>query len=211
MGLDTLSNVKSRLGISTTDYDTFLQQQIDTLSDVIEAYCGRKFKAANWIQTFYKSDRKDAFKLTTYLYPVIEVTDLTVDDDTIDPDDLRIHKPTGIIKRLDGGSLYGGEVVLSYRAGYETVPSPVLDVLDSLVNQRYNKKKSGVDLDFGNDIQRISIPGAISIDFDFTLSNNDRTSAYGTIIGSFANVLDHWRSESAVIPIGSLEYVEEDT
>ena len=76
------------------------------------------------------------------------------------------------------------------------------------MGERYNKKSSGVDLNFGSDVQRVSIPGAISIDFDYSLSNNERKSAYGVILGSNSNILDDWRSERSVIGSGKLEYVE---
>lgn len=208
--LDTLQNVKDRLGISGTDDDTFLTAQITLISDVIESYCRRKFAATDWIQTFYREDMRNAFVLETFHFPIISVTSLDVDDDTYTPDLLRIHKPTGQVKRSDGGIVLGDEVILSYRAGYTTIPSPILAVLDALVGERYNKEKSGVDLNFGSDVQRISIPGAISIDFDYSLTNNDRSSSYGTIIGNYANILDDWRSERAVIGSGSVEYVEED-
>lgn len=206
--LDTLSNVKSRLGITTTDYDTFLTAQITLISDVIEAYCRRKFAAADWVQTFYKSDVTNGIVLELYHYPIITIDSVDVDGTVFTEADFRVHKPTGRIRKADGSWTYGEEIVVEYSAGYASIPTPILSVLDSLVEQRYNKKKSGVDLNFGSDVQRISIPGAISIDFDYSLSNNERKSAYGTILGSFANVLDDWRSERSVVGTGKLEYVE---
>lgn len=207
--LDTLSNVKARLGITESDNDAFLTNQIQLISDVIEAYCRRKFAAADWNQKFYREDLHNSRFLELYHFPLISLGGLSIDGVDLEEAQLRIHKPTAQIKRVDGGVLYGEEIEVEYRAGYETIPSPILAVLDALVGERYNKKKSGVDLNFGSDVQRISIPGAISIDFDYTLTNNDRKSAYGTIIGNYANVLDDWRSERAVIGSGKVEYVEE--
>lgn len=214
--LDSLANIKSRLGITTSDDDAFLTQQITMLSDVIEAYCRRKFNSSSWVQTWYCEDlrqwMRDTRELEMYHFPLISVQDISVDDTDLSGGDLaaaiRIHKPTGKIRRVDGKTLFGGIVVVSYTAGYASVPTPVLAVLDGLVSERYNKKKSGIDLNFGSDVQSISIPGAISIAYDFSLTNNDRTSAYGTIIGNYANVLDDWRSERAVVGNGKLEYVE---
>ena len=102
----------------------------------------------------------------------------------------------------------GEETVIEYDAGYATIPSAILSVLDSLVGERYNKKSSGVDLNFGSDVQRISIPGTISLDFDYSLSNNERKSAYGSILGNNANILDDWRSDRAVLGSDKLIYVE---
>ena len=206
--LDTLSNVKSRLGISTTADDTFLTAQITLISDVIEAYCRRKFTASNWVQTFYKSDLVRTEYLELRHFPAIQVTAVTVDDVALSLADLRIHKPTSRIRKSDGYPFYGEEIVVAFQAGYAAVPSPILSVLDDIVGQRYNKKKSGVELNFGSDVQRISIPGAISLDFDYSLANNDRKSAYGTILGSSVNVLDEWRSERVVAGSSKIEYVE---
>lgn len=216
--LDTLANIKSRLGITTSDDDAFLTQQATLISDVIEAYCRRKFNLTSWIQTFYKEDlllsMRNTRELEMYYFPIVEVTDISVDDTDLTGGALsaaiRVHKPTGKIRRVDGLTLYGDVVVISYSAGYASVPTPILAVLDGLVSERYNKKKSGIDLNFGSDVQSISIPGAISIAFDYTLTNNDRSSAYGTIIGNYANVLDDWRSERAVVGSSKIEYVEED-
>ena len=207
--LDTLSNVKSRLGITTSDDDTFLTNQITLVSDVIEAYCRRSFSQANWIQTFYKDDLKNINELTLYHYPVSAVTDLTVDNEVLDVNtDIRVHKPTGIVRRIDFSKFYGDVIVVEYTAGYSSIPTPILSVLDAIVGERYNKKKSGVDLNFGSDVQRLSIPGAISIDFNYSLANNERKSAFGVILGNHANVLDNYRSERAVVGSGTLQYVE---
>lgn len=207
--LDTLSNVKSRLGITESANDTFLTQQIQLISDVIEAYCRRKFLTADYIQTYYNTDYRTDRRLELYHYPVSAVASIEQDGNVLSDATYRIHKPTGIITSTETPFFWSKETVVEYTAGYATCPTPVLAVLDALVGERYNKKTSGVNLNFGSDVQRISIPGAISIDFDYTLTSNERSSAYGTILGNNANILDDWRSERAVIGSGKLEYVEE--
>lgn len=206
--LDTLENVKTRLGVTTSSDDTFLTGQIALISDVIEAYCRRKFASTSWVQKFYREDLNNYKFLDLFHFPLISLESLSIDEVELEEEQLRIHKPTGQVKRVDGGRLYGEEIIVEYTAGYAAIPTPILAVLDALVGERYNKKKSGVDLNFGSDVQRISIPGAISIDFDYSLANNERKSSYGTIIGSYSNVLDDWRSERAVIGSGKVEYVE---
>lgn len=207
--LDTLSNVKSRLGISTSDDDTFLTSQITMISDVIEAYCRRKFLAATYIQTFYREYNKMGKTIELYHYPVTAVESVEQDGVPLADIEYRVHGPTGRIMSKYGAYFFTQEeTVVEYTAGYASCPTPILAVLDSLVSERYNKKKSGVDLNFGSDVQRISIPGAISIDFDYTLTNNERKSAYGTILGNYANVLDDWRSERAVLGSDKMQFVE---
>jgi hypothetical protein len=209
--LDTLANVKSRLGITGTDYDTFLTNQITLVSDVIEAYCRRSFVSTDWEETFYYGDYPLNSQLSLFHYPVLATGFSIVEDGiTLDPTSYRLHKGTGTVTRTDCSYFYGADVtVVSYTAGFATVPSPVLGVLDSIVEERYNKETSGVGLNFGSDVQRISIPGSISIDFDYTLTNNDRKSPFGTILGNNMNILDFYRSERAVLHADRLKYVEE--
>lgn len=206
--LDTLSNVKSRLGISGTGHDDFLTAQITLMSDAIEGYCRRKFLSATYDQTFYRGDQPVGSIMELFHFPLISVTSITEDGVVLDSSNYRLHKPTGRIVRPSGSFFWPLTTVVRYVAGYSACPTPVLSVLDSLVQERYNKKTSGVDLNFGSDVQRISIPGAISIDFDYTLNNNERKSAFGVLLGSNMNVLDPYRSERAVLGEGKLTYVE---
>lgn len=208
--LDTLVNVKSRLGITTDAYDAFLTNQITLVSDVIEDYCRRKFAEGTWEQTFYRNENRSAQEITLFHFPVSTITSIEEDGVAVDAGEYRIHKPSGIIRSSQGRSFFNAvETVITYDAGYDPIPSAILAVLDNVVGERYNRKSSGVALDFGSDVQRISIPGAISIDFDYTLKNNERSSAYGSILGDNANILDDWRSERAVLNDPVLKYVEE--
>ena len=88
------------------------------------------------------------------------------------------------------------------------MPLTLKSAIKSIVATRYNKYVAGVGLNFGSDVQRISIPGAISIDFDYTLQNNERKTAFGALLGDQINVIDYFRSERAVIGSGTIENVE---
>lgn len=209
--LDTLGNVKTRLGITISDYDAFLTNQIQTISDTIEAYLRRKLLTADYIETFYREDHRRSPRIRTFFYPVSAIESIEQDGEEIDSDEYRLHKPTGIITRGEGAYFnYSDSAVVKYTAGYDTCPTPILRVLDSLVGQAYNKKTAGVGLDFGSDVQRMSIPGVMSIDFDYSLKNNEQKTAFGMILGDYLNVLDQYRSERAVVGSSTLEYVEED-
>lgn len=210
--LDTLENVKSRLGITTSDQDTFLTNQIVTISDTIEAYLRRKLLTADYIETFYREDHSPSKKIRMFFYPVTAIGSIQEDGVELDSDEYIIHSPTGYIRKKSGCGVFntGEETVVEYTAGYATCPTPILRVLDSLVGQAYNKKTAGVGLDFGSDVQRMSIPGVMSIDFDYSLKNNEQSTAFGMILGDYLNVLDQYRSERAVVGSGTLEFVEED-
>lgn len=207
--LDTLANVKTRLGITGSTYDTFLTQQITLVSDTIEAYCRRKFISASYAQTFYYNDYSPTSTAELFHFPITAVASIVEDDVTLSATDYRLNKPAGVIVRTAGSFFLAEETVITYTAGVASCPTPVLSVLDSLVLERYNKKTSGIDLNFGSDVQRISLPGAISIDFDYSLSNNDRKTPYGTILGSHTNILDDYRSNRTVLGEGKLIYIED--
>lgn len=198
-------------GTDTDDDEAFLTQQINVVSNAIEGYTRRKFLRDDFVQTFYSEDYRPSSEITLSLYPVNSVASVVVDDTTT-LTDYRIHKPSGTLIRKEGFHR-GEKTVISFDAGFDVadIPADIKEVVYSVVSERYNKKKSGVALNFGSDVQRVSIPGTISIDFDYTLSNNDRTTPFGSIIGDYLNVLDFHRSDRAVLGSSKLEYVEIDT
>lgn len=209
--LVSLADMKTYLGIDTLDtsQDAFLTEQLTLVSDAVEAYCRRVFTEDEYIQTYYKNDYPISRQLLTFHYPVSAIDSIVEDGVTVDAADYRLQKGTGSVIKPYGNFYIAEETVVTYTAGYISIPSPVLNVVKSVVEERYNKKISGVTLNFGSDVQRISIPGSISIDFDYSLSNNDRKTSFGVILGSHVNVLDFYRSDRAIVGSGKLEYVEE--
>lgn len=206
--LITLSEAKNYLGIPAADvsYNSFLNQQIQVISDAIEGYCGRKFAQATYVQTFYWEDYLYYPKqLELFMYPLISVT--SVEEDSQPITDFRIQKEYGQIQADTTFFLTGDELVITYEAGYATIPAIVKQVCYNVIEGLYNKKKQGINLSFGSDVQRISIPGTISIDFDYTLTQNERSNAFGSILGNNLNLLDKYRSERAINGSGKLAYV----
>jgi hypothetical protein len=205
--------------IEVTTYDQFLTDQEQIISDSVEGYCGRSFSLKNYLQTFYGEDYygEGTKKLVLFHYPLTVLTSIFRDTTEDITSEVRVHKPTATITKNRFVSLFKNNCFLSdtdivevtYTAGFAEVPSPVKSVILSLIEERYNKNKSGVALNFGSDVQSISIPGTISVAFDYSLQANERKIAYGTIIGNFVNVLDSYRSERSIIGSGKLKYVEE--
>lgn len=222
--LVTLIDMKAYLGIPelTTDYDAFLTEQIILISSAVENYCGRKFTETSYTQTFHIEDiysERIESALYLYHYPTTNITSvvesISGDDTTLGTSEYRSHAPTSALYRLLSGSkstwLSGGDatsyVEVVFEAGYATIPPEIDSVVKSLVAERYAKKSSGVELGFGNDVQRVSIPGTISIDFDYSLQTNERKNAFGMLIGNYGNVLDFFRSERAIIGTIKENYV----
>jgi len=212
--LVTLNETKAYLGITLTmtEFDSFLTQQVTLLSNAIEGYCGRKFGLATYIQTFYEDemdiDSKHPTKLPLYHYPITTITSVlegTAPETTANTT-YRLHRPSATLTNTTGW-FNGGNVQVTYEAGYASIPEVLKQVVYSLVQQAYNKKKNGVTLDFGNDVQSISIPGVMSIAYDYSLQNNDRKSTYGMYLSGYLNVLNIYRSERRMVGSPRIKYV----
>ena len=204
----SIDEITEYLGETSGTYDDFLTSQEAMLAESIEGYCGRKFNQGTYTQTFYKEDYPDgAVNLLLFHYPLISVTSVVENSEDI-KSNLRIHKPTGNLMNPDGFFVKDTKVIVTYVAGFASAPLPVKNVLLALLEERYNKKKSGVGLNFGSDVQSISIPGTISVAFDYSLQSNERKSAFGTFLGNYINVLDAYRSERRVVGSGTIAYVD---
>lgn len=218
--LVTLAEMKAFLGIqpSVLTYDSFLNEQITLISAAIEAYCKRIFSSGSYIQTIYIDDLmalnvNNLSELYLASYPLTSVTyvrefadEAAVTDNLYTAvTDFRVHNPTGkLTKNLGvcwgrGGFFgYGNIVKVSFSSGFSTVPVIIQSVVKDIVQERYNKKRSGIDLNFGSNVQSINIPGTVTVQYDFSLDANQRKSPFGNILGDNLNLLDYYRSHTAV-------------
>lgn len=211
--LVTLADMKTYLNISDNSQDTFLTQQLNLFSEAIEGYCNRIFLAADYVQTFYPQDYKWIFqrRLPLYHFPLNTVASIDEDGTVLADTEYRLHKPTGFVDGLEGKYFLGciKKTIVTYNAGYiyANLPKPLQNVVYALVQEAYNKKSAGIALNFGTGVQRVSIPGTLSIDFDYTLTQDDRGNAFGILLGSHLNVLDQYRSERTLVS-GTIAFVE---
>jgi hypothetical protein len=226
--LVTLSAIKAYLGIpdSDTTFDAFLTQQATLFSSAIENYCGRKFANSSYNQKFYRDDisgEESTDQLFLYHFPIVSITSIKEVTEAspsnvevlLTSGDYRAMINSGKIYRIQSGvkvpwaiNICGSSwIEVIYNAGYATIPVEIQQVVFSLVEEAYNKKKLGVSTNFGGDIQRMSVPGVLSLDFDYTLQNNERVNRFGIFLGNYLNVLDFFRSERALIGEISENYV----
>lgn len=208
----TLEEVKSFLGISDDQYDAFITFQINLISESIELFCRRKFEITDYAQTFYRNDYARFNNLggdiTLYNYPVNSIDSVEIDDIEVDPSEYRFTK-NGYLTRGDGrhwAALADDKIKVFYNAGFSEIPYNIKNTIFSIVGENLNKKKSGIDINFGSDVQRVSIPGVMSIDFDYTLQNNDIKNRLGLILGNYVNTLTPFRTERALIGQNELIY-----
>ena len=197
--LVTLADMKTYLGIADTSYDAFLTEQLNNISEAIETYCGRVFASTAYTQTFYKDEAKSPYlELALKNFPVITLTSV-IEDTTNLTADTRSHPTTGTIINKEGWFRIYNEVKVVYTAGFATIPYPIQSAVKSIVEEAYNKNKAGINLGFGNDVQSVSIPGVVNVQFDFSLQANERKTPMGMLLGNYLNIFDKYRTERSMI------------
>lgn len=141
MGLITLEKLKAKLGITDTSQDTELQEEIDTISEMIEQITGRTFGST--VYTDEKYIGTDTTYLTLKNYPIVSIEKIEIDDLEIDDYELlEKDKNSGRVYREKLWKRYAYEnpinntpngselrnvknVSVSYTAGYTTIPLAV--------------------------------------------------------------------------------------
>lgn len=160
--LTNKDRIKTRLGVSSSDFDTLLDNLINGISDFCESYCNRKFIRATYSNEIYPYDGKiDMLALKNA--PVISVSSLQYragtpstpswTSFTADQYELSGDGNSGLVK------LYGGfnaaainSLRATYVAGYlvdftniddptkHTLPSDLTDLAERLVIKRFKKR-----------------------------------------------------------------------
>jgi len=138
MSLATLAAVQSALNITgtTTAEDTFLQRQIDLAEAIIVDYLGRRIELDNYRDTF-----RDPYIVQTVETPIVQIYSVTQDGATVTsprtlPDSGRIMTPATDSYRDWNGT---EELVVTYQAGYATIPAPILEVLYIAVQRKWEE------------------------------------------------------------------------
>lgn len=158
MALTTLDKVKEYLEIAEDDMsrDSVLTRLIPTASSAIEQYCRRKFNAADYEES-YPGPKKMLFPRQ---YPIISIASLTDDDEAIE--DYKNRE-----SYIDLGATYSGEIEISYRAGYETIPDDLEQACIMLIDFYYKTdlaSYSRVFADTGSVISRpVAMPGHVKV------------------------------------------------
>lgn len=141
--LCALADVKTYLGYTTTTSDALFSRLITACSAQIEAWCGRVFASAPYID-IQDGDGSDYLILKNR--PIISIQSVTLDGDPISA------SPDGISAgyTFDSTTLYyiGGwfcrgrrNVNVSYTAGFATVPPDIAQAAIALVGFQYNKSR----------------------------------------------------------------------
>jgi len=105
MSLDTLANVKTRLGVATSADDSLLSLLMDSVDTWIASYCGSNFAGGNF--TEYLPGNTEFLQLANF--PVTSVTSVKVDpaqgfapDTVVDATSYVVHSERGVIQSKVG-------------------------------------------------------------------------------------------------------------
>ena len=151
--LTTLEDTKEYLEIDGTDKDNLLQQLIGAASQFIKTETGYE-----WVETTYKElidgERTETLILTQK--PIISVTSLVINGETIGSDNYYIYNESGMLKRQDVGIYDVGythsfrrgllfprgqqNIEVQYVAGYDDVPYDLQKAVWSMVNTQLESK-----------------------------------------------------------------------
>lgn len=159
-----VQNVKDRTGVeysdlgfsSSTDLDDFITELLERASEYIERFTQREFTSNDATKTI---DGKGSRSFMVPDHPVISISSIKIDGDTIDASNYKLKEPSGyrannsgVVVRTDGGRWpYGNQnIEISYTWGYSTTPGPVKDVAeeiaaDMLQTAVNNYKTGGLD------------------------------------------------------------------
>jgi len=174
MSLDTLANIKTRLGISGSGDDTLLTKLQESAEACIRNWCERDFDGGTF--TEYFAGGSSFLHLRNW--PVSSVTSVNVDparefgsDTVIDDDRYVVHAEHGVIQAIDGPfvpliqrGLAGSEieswtrgprmVQVVYAVSTGAVPDDVKEALARLVGCWYRRVKTDSGRNFLNVMQQ---------------------------------------------------------
>jgi hypothetical protein len=160
MSLDTLSNVKSRLGIATSADDALLDLLRDSADDFVAEYCGRDFEAG----TFTENHAGEVNVLRLRNYPVASVTSVKADRSLsfgsttlVSATDYIVDPDRGMIYHRCGPFVAGDPSPQAVQVVYVTsaaVPNDVKEAYAALVGHWYRHAKTQIAAQFHNVTQQ---------------------------------------------------------
>jgi len=194
----TLTDVKSFLGVTSSDDDARLTLLISWTEELIHRYLGRNLNSASYTQLSYKP-RAEIFQLDNY--PVASITSVTIDDEVQDLDDYDLV--------LDVGSVYGDfveseRVSIVYVGGYATIPPLVVDVFYAVVEDRYNDYKGTSDAE----VKDVTLFDFAKVSYDTSTGSGARSINYSGVtstgnvpaqLQNYLGVIDMYKSNTVLL------------
>jgi uncharacterized phiE125 gp8 family phage protein len=136
--LTSLATVKEYLNITVGSEDNLLERLINSCTDFIESYCGRRFKIEVYVSEKY--DGNSEKKLYLKNYPIILVSELKIDNIVIALADFKIYNNEGSLYYTAGFNKEMQNILVSYQAGYSTIPYDLEQACIKLVAGIYQSR-----------------------------------------------------------------------
>lgn len=123
MALLTLAEYKVFANISNTNADTRLQAIIDSANAFFLLKVKRIIEEATKEQ-YYDGDNSPELLLSDY--PIVDITELKINDTVIQSTDYVIYAASGIIRLLYSAFSFGFQnVYIKFKCGYNPVPKDI--------------------------------------------------------------------------------------
>lgn len=141
--LTTTAKVKSYLEITDTSYDDEFDKIVSRASKFIQSQTHRQLVETTYEETI---DGEGVKELYLSEYPVISVSSIVVDDTTVydgssqDGNDYYIYNDSGLIIRDIAWEEDYQNIVVTYDAGYATIPGDLEQACIELVAFKYHNK-----------------------------------------------------------------------
>jgi uncharacterized phiE125 gp8 family phage protein len=160
MSLDTLANVKLRLGVTTSADDALLTALMDAADQYVADFCGRDFAGGTFTE-YHPGGSAFVFLRN---YPVQSVTGVKVDpayafgaDTELSATAYVVHTDRGVVESLAGPFLRcpaPRAVQVVYATATGAVPADVQEAYTLLVGHWYRHVKTQVAADFRDVVQQ---------------------------------------------------------
>lgn len=147
--LTTVAAVKADLGITGTDNDAYLGVLISRSSDDIASFCNRVFPVEGMRESFYPQREFFSYQVTGGVdelhlsrWPLVSVESVVENGaELVEGADYLVDAENGLLTRLDGLSYPRAwpvwPVVVTYSAGFATIPATVEGACSRLVRARW--------------------------------------------------------------------------
>jgi uncharacterized phiE125 gp8 family phage protein len=179
--LATLAQIKEYLEVSNGNDDALLTRLIDVCSSSIEKWCSRVFGVASYVITV---DGTGKSYVMVDPFPIISVTSVTVNEQAIPLSTgltvggYYFKAPYQIMLR--GGRTFprgSQNVVISYSAGYATLPADIVQACVKLVALRYRER------------DRLGISGKTVGGENVSFSNDDFPPSIERVLNEYRSVI----------------------
>lgn len=135
--LATLADVKSYLGLTVNTDDGLLGRLVSAASSWIKSFLNRDILTDSYTEVL---DGTGTYKIMVDQYPITAVSLLVVDGHAVSGSDFVFRQ--SVISLTNGAKFPRGigNVVVSYTAGYESVPADINQSCVELAAWRYKEK-----------------------------------------------------------------------